>query len=447
MKSNEKKILIIIIICLVLCVILAIACKFFINQSKKKEAEENENVQGVGIEQAKQVKDTELYYMVDSCIKSYLTMLKNKDNSVIISYLNEEFINKNKINENNVLEIIKQYNNYDSYRTKDVYEKYELETRFATYCAKGKIDGSYIFFIVGVDPNNETFDIYPVDEETYNKTITEKESTNETQEKSIAKKTYNFYRNTKLSDEELCRFYYIDYIKLMLIDSEEAYNMLNEEYRNNKFGSIDNFKKYIQSFKNYYESIYKVETADSANFNAYADYYNFINDNSIYQMKNFAVNDYAEYKQCICGNITGSNTIFNIYYPGSYEVYLDSYTCDLSQFLEKYNKSSNENKVAMNLEKIKGALNTKDYRYIYNKLDDTFKKNKFDSVDKLKEYLKNNFFEYNSFDYQEVKQNGNLYTAKISVANTTGQSESSITLNAIMRIDDGTNFVMSFSIE
>ena len=40
MKSNEKKILIIIIICLVLCVILAIACKFFINQSKKKEAEE-----------------------------------------------------------------------------------------------------------------------------------------------------------------------------------------------------------------------------------------------------------------------------------------------------------------------------------------------------------------------------------------------------------------------
>ena len=311
------------------------------------------------------------------------------------------------------------------------------------FYVKSKIDGKYCFFIVGLDLNNGTFDICPINEDTFNKKIQE----NENKDRTIAKKIYNFYRNEYINDEELSRKYYLDYIKLMATDPESAYSMLNEEYRKLKFVDINDFKTYINNNKDFLLKTYKVETADSSDFENFMAYDEYINNNSYYRMKGYSVTYNNEYTQCICGNITGSNIVFNSYYPGSYEVYLDSYTCDLPQFLEKYNKSSYENKVAMNLEKIKGALNTKDYRYIYNKLDDTFKKNNFDSVDKFKEYLKNNFFEYNNFDYQEVKQNGNLYIAKISVANLTGQSEYSITLNAIMRIDDGTNFVMSFSIE
>ena len=352
MKKKEKRIIIAIIICLILCVSIIFFLNIIKKESNKEYIENNENEQGVGLSELSKVKDIDTYCEVDNCLKTYFEMIKNNDAGVVITYLNESFIKNNNINEQNIFKVIKSYNNYDSYRTIEIYEKIDMETRFEVYCVSSKIDGNYIYFIVEMDPNNETFDIYPIDEEMYNKT---KNGQNQVEngEKSIANKTYNIYRNSRLTDEELCRKYYTDYIKLMLTDTEEAYKMLNEEYKKSKFGSMENFNKYIQANKKTYETMYKVETADSTNYESHLDYYNFIQNNSNYQMKSFAVNNYDEYTQCLCGSITGSIYIFNVKYPGEYEAFLDSYTIDVPAFTEKYNKSSEENKVALNLEKIR----------------------------------------------------------------------------------------------
>lgn len=62
-------------------------------------------------------------------------------------------------------------------------------------------------------------------------------------------KTYNIneYSITNISDEKMSSIYLLDYIHLIYSDIDNAYNLIDESYRNEKFGSVDNFKKYIDS--------------------------------------------------------------------------------------------------------------------------------------------------------------------------------------------------------
>ena len=453
MKINKKRILSL-IICIIILIIVLIAIIIHLFNKKENDpilqSERDEYLyydenpaQIVNGRKPIRTRTINLYYTIEECVKSYLTMLKSNDTEVVISYLNEDFIKDNGINEQNVFNKIKKFDNIDLYTTVDMYELDGIN--YFQYYVKGKIDKSYIYFVVNTDTTNQTFDIFPINEEIYKQDIEKVAQTDESQEKSISKKTYNFYKSRIFSNEDLCRLYYTNYIRLMLTDIEEAYKLLNEDYKKSKFSNIEAFKKYVDSNKKSYELIYKVETADSTSYNSHLDYYNFIQNNAQYQMKSFAVNNNDEYTQCLCGNITGSNYIFNVIYPGEYEVFLDSYTIDIPAFTEKYEKSTNENKVALNLEKIRGAINTKDYQYVYEKLDETFKKKNFDSLQKFKEYVQNNFFEYNDFGYKEIKQEGKVYAASFDVSNSTDKEKYADSYNVIMRLDEKNKFVFSFS--
>lgn len=57
----------------------------------------------------------------------------------------------------------------------------------------------------------------------------------------------NEYIPTYISDEEMAEIYLNDYIYVMYYDIESAYNLLDQEYRTKKFGSLDNYKNYVYS--------------------------------------------------------------------------------------------------------------------------------------------------------------------------------------------------------
>lgn len=59
----------------------------------------------------------------------------------------------------------------------------------------------------------------------------------------------NEYIASYVSDEDMAKIYLNDYIHNMFYDVEKAYNLLDEEYRNKKFGSLDNFKVYVDSLE------------------------------------------------------------------------------------------------------------------------------------------------------------------------------------------------------
>lgn len=105
--------------------------------------------------------------------------------------------------------------------------------------------------------------------------ITEKSSTTD-----IYLKNYkvNEYIATYISDEDMAKIYLNDYIKNMYSDIEKAYNSLDEEYRNKKFGSLDNYKQYVNSltYPTYTLSrYYKKDTSNSIIFGVYDKNENF----------------------------------------------------------------------------------------------------------------------------------------------------------------------------
>jgi len=384
-----------------------------------------------------------LYSMVDECIKSYYSMIKAGNSEIVLSYLNEDFIKANSINQSNIYNFIKKYNDYSTYRTMDMYDLGGMT--YTEYYVKGKINGVFVYFLVGTDINNETFDIMPIQEAEYNNYLEKVANTEESTEKIISKKVYNFYRVPIISDEDLSRKYYVDYIKLMLTDSEQAYSMLNEQYKKIRFGSIENFKNYITNNRQSFIETYNVETADIAKFKNYDEYNKYVEAKAQYKMKSYAVNNYNEYTQCVCGNIAGNNYIFNAKYPMDYEVYLDTFTVDLPEFIEKYSNASEKNKVLMNIEKVKNALNTNVYGYMYSKLDETFKKNKFPNQNIFVEYMRKNLFALNKFEYTSIKQDGKLYIIETTVTDATAKNNAKRTMNVVMKLNEGTDFVMSFS--
>lgn len=57
----------------------------------------------------------------------------------------------------------------------------------------------------------------------------------------------NEYITTYVSDEDMAKIYLNDYIYNMYSNIDKAYNSLDEKYRNEKFGSLESYKNYVDS--------------------------------------------------------------------------------------------------------------------------------------------------------------------------------------------------------
>lgn len=72
-------------------------------------------------------------------------------------------------------------------------------------------------------------------------------TSDKTRENFLKDYDVNEYITTYISDEDMAKIYLNDYIYIMFSDIERAYNLLNEDYRNKRFGNIDNFSNYVKS--------------------------------------------------------------------------------------------------------------------------------------------------------------------------------------------------------
>lgn len=78
-------------------------------------------------------------------------------------------------------------------------------------------------------------------------------------------KEYTYLKNYKvneyipvyISDEEMAKIYLNDYINNMYYNIDKAYNSLDEQYRNKKFGNLQEYKNYVKSLDN---KSYRVST-------------------------------------------------------------------------------------------------------------------------------------------------------------------------------------------
>ena len=58
----------------------------------------------------------------------------------------------------------------------------------------------------------------------------------------------NEYIPVNITYDQIARIYLQDYVYKLLYNREEAFNLLDEEYRKTKFKSYDDFDKYVKEF-------------------------------------------------------------------------------------------------------------------------------------------------------------------------------------------------------
>lgn len=454
MNKSKKFILIIGTIVLIIISAIIIILIFMIkNQNNYQESnilkEEQEKflntldnpAQSINGKKPEELKFESLYFTVDSCINKYIKYLIEQ-NPLICKLIDEQYINENGINEQNVYDKIPTYNN--SYRTSQMYSI--TGVTYSTYYVKGTDSNKNIYLIVNTDDINKSFSILPIDEQTFNSKINETIETSEKYEKEITNNSYNTISYQYFSEQDIVEKYFQDYLNNMLYDIEKAYEFLNDEYRENRFKSMEDFQNYIQSNQSKMLKMCKNARKQYTDFSTYEEYEEYYRTVSNFGLSKYSIEETENGKRYICIDSYGNNYIFNVSSIMQYSVILDTYTLDLPEFIEKYDSGNDETKLTLNVGKVIEAINNKDYEYVYNKLNETFRNNNFSDISIFEKFIENNFYEINEVVEFSYKQEGNVYVCTMGLKNKENSSDNLKSVTILIQLLDNRNFEISFSV-
>ena len=269
-------------------------------------------------------------------------------------------------------------------------------------------------FIVNLDFTNRTFSIEPVDMNYDDINSVQQEIT------SIEENDSNQYNNASVTIENIVKEYMNNYKRLVLAKPDLIYEKLDEEYREKRFGNLEEFEKYINNNRDTIVSL---------------------------QAQQYLSNAYQDYTEYVCKDKYSNLYIFREYDILNYEILLDTYTIISDNFKETYDSSNEEYKVAMNIDKWIQMLNNRDYTNAYNVLDETFRNNNWGSEEVFEQYMRENFPLHYDVEYTTYSNEGTTYVQQINLTDITGETEGTISLNIIMQLKDNYEFVMSFSLQ
>lgn len=102
----------------------------------------------------------------------------------------------------------------------------------------------------------------------------------------------NEYSLVSTSEEQMANIYLNDYKNLLISDINEAYNLLNEEYKNAKYPNISTFNQYLNSLN---LSNMVVDKYGKKNCGEETCYYVYDKTGNIYIFRVFSVMEYEVY--------------------------------------------------------------------------------------------------------------------------------------------------------
>jgi hypothetical protein len=339
----------------------------------------------------------------------------------LYSFLDTEYINSSKVTKENLLEKLGKYNNGDVI-IDSMYVSESSET-ISTYLIYGYLKEtsniSDFYLMITTDTTNNTFEISPYEyivKLGYDKLNVGDKIERDIEE--ITNKKYNKYSYSNVSDEDIILDYINQYKTMAIYNTEKAYNLLDKEYREKRFGSLENYKRYVQENKNSINTLKFTEFASKIREN---------------------------YNQYTCINNSGDYYTFRVKSINSYVLILDNYTVDLPELVESYNKATTKQKSALNIQKIVDSINNKDYNYSYSKLSQEFKKSNFTTLQSYENYIKQNFYEKNEAKYGAFEETNNgINTYKITLTDSNDETKQ-ISKTVIVKLEEGTGFMWSFN--
>lgn len=428
---TQKKI---IIILLIVCLTIVVAILFLIGsldlqdvprdqEITKKEYEEylDNTVFGEIIK----LKDETTFFTVNSCINKYITFNSQRDYEKLYYIFSEEYRKQNDMTIDNVSDKIELYESGDMFSTKTIYE-YNNNDSISTYFVYGNvIEDSYIneepkkkdlYITVQLDKVNRTYSIILNEKENDINSISKNTDIKEIKNN----KNINIYETANTIPNQMGYIYFNDYKEKLVENIDEAYELLDQEFKNIKYDKIEKFKLYIDSM-----DILEYITVKSCQVEIDED-------KVIYTIKDQYSNIY----------------IFTQLSIMEYTVQLDSYTVQAENFESEYKKLDNKEKGILNINKFFEMINCQDYSSAYDLLGDTFRSNNFPTESDFEKYMKNNVYRHNIVTYNGYSDEiSSIYIYQIVLTDATETHTEEIKFNVTIKLLDETNFAISFSKE
>ena len=226
---------------------------------------------------------------------------------------------------------------------------------------------------------------------------------------------------TYIRKEDFPKEYVNVFKRLALGAPEELYKLLNEEYKKARFKTLEEFKEYIKENK---AEIISARLAKYQVINNDENGFRYI---CIDQYDNYYIIDQKSILQ-------------------DYDLILDTYSIEIPEFVEKYNSVEEKEKILLNIQKMFQAINAGDYRYVYEKLDDTYKSNYFKTEAEFEKYIQEKWYKNNKVEYGTYEKNEDVYIYNIRISDEDNKAAETINIKVVMKLLEGTDFVMSFSI-
>ena len=434
-----KRVIIIVTILIVSLIIFIFVFNKTNNEIDNKLGDEGKEIEYES-DELKNVTDSIRFYTVNKCVYQYLDTInkqnssyygfdENRDYVLILSekeikekvykLLSTEYIKENNISIDNVYQYVDNIEEKLFFIPlqmgvveKDTIEKYLVHGIVQT------MENEYvkdIYLMVNLDTANKTFSIEPLDDYDSIDEINIKNNNI-----NIEKNDENTYEYEKVNYEYIVKEYIDAYKKLALSSPEIVYNLLEEGYCEKRFGSIETFIKYIDD--NSKEII-------------------------ALQPSGYLTNQYQDYTEYVVKDKYNNLYIFNEKAPMDFSLQLDTYTIPTEKFKTEYNKSDDQNKIMLNVDKWIQMLNNRDYSAAYEVLDETFRNNNFGSEEQFEQYMREKFPLHYELEFGEYSNEADIGIQKIVLTDITGEDSTIIENTIIMQLEDDYNFVMSFEIQ
>ena len=396
-----------------------------------------------------EVDNTGDFFTVVNCVNQYLGAINkttiqsydgNEDEELkeaiqlsIYNILSQEYIDRNNITQNNVYDYVDDINEtifFIPLKMNVITSQDESTKRYVVYGIEENIENTYLkdlYIIVNINENSDTFSIEPILNSQY-ENIDDISIDNEAIE--IPQNDNNQVLEININDEYVSQRYLDYYKKLALGRPDIVYDLMNQEYKEKRFGSLESYEQYIQ------ENIADVK---------------------VIQLKQYMVNRYDDYNEYVCKDAYGKLYIFDGKNPMDVSIKLDTYTINTDTFNKEYQNGDEQTKVQMNINKFVLMINNQDYQAAYNVLDDNFKNNYFKTLEEFENYVKLNAYKYNDMEVTSFDVNGNVYSCGVTLTDLTnglykdetkgtGGSGYSYTWNFFVQLNEGTDFKLSFEV-
>lgn len=403
---NKKSRILILMMIVIIIIIALLVILLYLNSDKVKIEGYKEDLITLLTSKIYKIENKDQFFNIDSHIKKYVDYKKQGNTQAI-----------NSISSDNAID-------GENFKSEEMYLLNRITND--TVYVYGKVTKGSIqtdtYIVVNLDYTNNTYAIQNSSKEEYDNAKSNIVNSKYEQDVSIQSNEYNdISLEETVNDLTVIRIYFDDYKFKAINKPEEAFNLLDAEYRKKKFDdNVNAYKQYVRDNANQIQDANIVKHGIATLENGNKQYIIIDNFDNYYKFTETGINKYI--------------------------VALDNYTLQTDEETKKYNKLSSQEKAITNVDKVMKLINEKNYSTVYNYLNSEFKNTYFPTLDRFTNYMKQNFFDNNIVGQMTVGNQGDNYIVTVPYKEFLSAAAEEKEVVFLVRLKEGTNFELSINI-